>query len=352
MKFPPPHKDTFATLYAEDTDRPLPSRVDPNTRYAYFKTIARGGKSVIQSCKDLRLCRLVCYKSLRPEVANDPIEQQRFLREARVTAMLQHPNTVPVYDLGRDNHGRAYFTMKLVHGYTFREILNYRDRYDLNQLVGVLLQVARALHFAHTYGVAHRDVKPENILVGPFGEVLLLDWGLAKVWDREGEPQEPPPASQSVLERDDLSMTDRGKLQGTVSYMSPEQIRRDPALDTRTDIFSFGTVLYEVLAGSLPAPGDTADEVIEAVLHRRPERPSRIAKYQVPARLEDICLRCVEKGVGQRLQTADELVRELSDEWRDPPASSRRPRKRTSAGPPSEPDGGGQGPPSGSQAAT
>lgn len=323
MKFPPPPKDTFATLYVEDTDRPLPSRVDANTRYAYFKTIARGGKSIIQSCKDLRLGRFVCYKTLRPSVADDPIDQQRFLREARVTAMLQHPNTVPVYDLGRDNHGRAYFTMKLVHGYTFREILNYRDRYDLNQLASVLLQVAHALSFAHTYGVAHRDVKPENILVGPFGEVLLLDWGLAKVWDKEGAAREPPAESGSILEPDSLLMTDRGKLQGTVAYMSPEQIRRDATLDTRTDIFSFGTVLYEVLAGTLPAPGDTTDEVMRAVLSQRPEPPSRVAKYHVPARLEDICLRCIEKTVGQRLPSADQLVRELSDEWRDPPPQAR-----------------------------
>lgn len=330
MKFPPPPKEAFATLYVEDTDRPLASRIDASTRYAYFKTIARGGKSIIQSCKDLRLSRVICYKTLRREVADDPVEQQRFLREARVTAMLQHPNTVPVYDLGRDSRGRVYFTMKLVHGYTFREILNYRHRYDLNQLVDVIIQIAQALSFAHTHGVAHRDVKPENILVGPFGEVLLLDWGLAKVWDRMGVAHEPPPATTSILDQRDRSMTDRGKLQGTVSYMSPEQVRRESTINGRTDIFSLGTVLFEVLADRLPAIGDTVDEIIEAVLHQVPEPPSRISKYEVPTRLEDICLRCIEKDVGKRMQTAEQLVRELSEDWRDP-LPSKRPRPRQDA---------------------
>ena len=97
-----------------------------------------------------------------------------------------HPNTVPTYELGRDNRGHYYFTMKLVHGYTLREILDFRDRYDLTQLVDVIVQIGHALEYAHTHGVAHRDIKPENILVGPYGEVLLLDWGLAKVWNPDG----------------------------------------------------------------------------------------------------------------------------------------------------------------------
>ena len=117
-------EDAYPVVHLADTDKPLPRRIDPRTRYAYFKTIARGGRSIIQSCKDLHLMRLVCYKCLKPEFADDANEQRRFVREARVSAMLQHPNTVPTYELGRDGQGHYYFTMKLVHGYTLREILD------------------------------------------------------------------------------------------------------------------------------------------------------------------------------------------------------------------------------------
>ena len=178
--------DDYPVVYLEDTDKPLPQRIHPHTRYAYFKTIARGGRSIIQSCKDLHLMRVVCYKTLKPEFADDAAEQRRFVREARVSAMLQHPNTVPTYEIGRDMRGHYYFTMKLVHGYTLREIFDFRERYDLTRLVEVVIQVGHALEYAHDHGVAHRDIKPENILVGPFGEVLLMDWGLAKVWHPDG----------------------------------------------------------------------------------------------------------------------------------------------------------------------
>ena len=195
-------EDDYPIVYLADTDKPLPRNVNPHTRYAYFKLIARGGRSIIQSCKDLHLMRVVCYKSLKAEFADDPDEQRRFVREARVSAMLQHPNTVPTYELGRDLQGHYYFTMKMVHGYTLREVLDYRERYDLTRLVEVIIQVAHALEYAHGHGVAHRDIKPENILVGPFGEVLVLDWGLAKVWHPEGTPApEPDTAKQPPLWR-------------------------------------------------------------------------------------------------------------------------------------------------------
>ena len=325
MKFPPLPKNTFATLYTEDTDRPLATKLGESTRYAYFKTIARGGRSIIQTCKDLRLSRVICYKTLRPEFADNPIDQHRFLREARVTAMLQHPNTVPVYDLGRDNRGRAYFTMKLVHGYTLREVLNYRNRYDLNQLVGVLVQIAQALDFAHTYGVAHRDIKPENILVGPFGEVLLLDWGLAKVWDRVGMSVDlPGVAGAEGLES---KVVKEKRLDGTVSYMSPEQLEQDPLLDGRTDIFSLGTVLYEVLTNRLPAEDETVDGIIAAIKKKRPDPPTSVSFHHVPARLEEICMQCLEKQPDQRMQTASELVRSLSEDWRDSPRTKAAQRR-------------------------
>lgn len=305
----------YATVYMEDTDAPLPNKLDHNMRYAYFSTIAKGGKSLIQSCKDLHLCRFICYKTLREEFADDPIEQKRLLREARVSAMLQHPNTVPTYELGRNNQGRHYFTMKLVHGYTMREILDYRDRYDLSQLIEVIVQIAHALEYAHSHGVVHRDIKPDNILVGPFGEVLLLDWGLAKVWNSDGTTVQLG-SNEDLLTEADLAMTKQGKVQGTICYMSPEQIKRDPQIDGRTDIYSLGAVMYEILAGRTVSEGDTVDQVIAGTLEREPPRPSELVDYHIPSLLEDLTMRCIHKQADQRVQTMTEMIRLLQENWR------------------------------------
>ena len=314
-KFPELPEDDYPIVRLADTDKVLPETLNPRTRYAYFKTIARGGKSIIQSVKDLHLGRVVCYKSLKAEFADDPVEQTRLVREARVSALLQHPNTVPTYELGRDGRGRIYFTMKLVHGYTLREVLDYRERYDLSQLVDVVVQVAQALDYAASHGVAHRDIKPENILVGPFGEVLLLDWGLAKVWDPTNRDQGET-SSVEVDAPDDPTMTAHGALQGTAAYMSPEQIRRDPEIDYRTDIYSLGAILYEILTGVALSRGDSFDAILDQTLHQTPAAPSAASTIgRVPERLETICLRCIQKAAQDRYQTAGELVRELREAW-------------------------------------
>jgi serine/threonine-protein kinase len=303
-------------VYLKDTDAPLPQSVNFGTRYAYFKTIAKGGKSLIKSCKDLHLSRVVCYKTLRPELADDPVEQQRLLREARVSALLQHPNTVPTYELGRDTKGHYYFTMKLVHGYTLREVLDYRERYELAQMVEVLMQVAYALQYAHTMGVIHRDVKPDNILVGPYGEVLLLDWGLAKVWHPDGTDSESA-YTEFDLTDDDSTMTGRGKLQGSICYMSPEQINRDKDIDGRTDVYSLGAVLYEILTGQNSSVGESMDELVRSTLEDQPIPPSKASPQPVPSRLEEICLRCLQKDPAARPQSVGEFIRELNEEWRE-----------------------------------
>ncbi len=313
--FPEPPKDEYGIVYLEDTDRELPEKISQSTRYAYFKTIARGGKAVIQSCKDLHLSRIVCYKKLRSEFADNPLEQKRFLREARVSALLQHPNTVPMYELGRDTKGRYYFTMKLVHGYTLREVLDYRERYDLKQLINVVIQIAQALEYAHSHRVIHRDIKPENILVGPYGEVLLMDWGLAKVWKEDGSSEEVPKKRNALSNEKVTSFTDTEKLQGTISYMSPEQIERDPDIDYRTDIFSLGVVLYEILAGRPPSIKETVDQVKEEMLHETPPTPSSLSRIPIPGLLEDVAMQCIAKPVGKRVQSCAELIRYLEEDW-------------------------------------
>lgn len=305
-------------LVVEQTDKELAQRPDPNFRYAYFRTIAKGGKSLIQSCKDLHLNRTVCYKTLLPEFVDDEIEQKRLLREARVSAMLQHPNIVPTYELGRNRQGHYYFTMKLVHGYTMREVLNYRDRYDLTQLINIITQIAYALEYAHSLGVMHRDIKPENILIGPYGEFLLLDWGLAKVWAGDGQladiDGEANSENSSQRSDEDQSMTGYQKLQGTLFYMSPEQINRDPAIDYRSDIFSLGVILYEVLTGKTPVEGDVIDDIIRSICNDEMRKPSDLAA-NIPVLLEDVTLGCLQKKPSERIQSATELLRLLKQNW-------------------------------------
>ena len=307
----------YANVYLEDTDKPLPEKLNPNTRYLFLGTIATGGKSVIQSVRDMHLNRIVAYKSLRPESINDEIEKTRLLREARVSAMLQHPNTMPVYEVGRDSRGNYYFTMKYVHGYTLREILDYRERYDLTQLMDVVKQVAYALAYVHDHGVAHRDIKPENILVGPYGEVLLLDWGLAKVWRKDAqvsaEPEETEQASVSIGA--DKSITGMGKLQGTICYMSPEQIKKDPRISFSTDTYSLGAVLYELLSGVTPIDGDAVHEILDKVQNTMPPKPSEVSKFPIPKLLDSLCMQCLEKDPRARPASMTDILRVLDEDW-------------------------------------
>lgn len=301
-------------VFLEDTDKPLPEQLNPNTRYMFLSTIAKGGKSLIKSCKDMHLNRVVAYKTLRSEFVDDATENTRLLREARVSAMLQHPNTLPVYEVGRDSRGHYYFTMKLVHGYTLREIMDYRERYDLTQLIEVIEQIAHALAYAHAHGVAHRDLKPENILAGPYGEVLLLDWGLAKVWRKDGTTVEDSGDDKSIA-NSDKSMTGHGKLQGTLCYMSPEQIRRDPDISYSTDIYSLGSVLYELLTGKPPFDSDMTYEILDMVENQQPAKPSEVSKYPVPKILETLCLKCLKKDPADRPASMDDVLLTLQQDW-------------------------------------
>ena len=319
-QFPKPD-DRYPVVSLQDTDVDLPkSAVNNKMRYAFFKTIAEGGKCIIQSCKDLHLRRTVCYKSLRREIADDPIEQQRFLREARVTAMLQHPNTIPIYELSRDTKGHYYFTMKLVEGATLREIINLlkkgdeetADKYTLAALVDVIIQVCHALDYAHNHGVVHRDIKPANILTGPFGEVLVLDWGLAKVWNIE----EIDVSHLELIEDDDHSLTSRGRLQGTALYMSPEQITASKDIDHRTDVYSVGVVLYEALTLELMAWGKSLNEMLLHIQYDNPPAPRDKAPHRnIPEELEQICMKCIEKNPDDRFETIREVIEALQA-WR------------------------------------
>jgi serine/threonine protein kinase len=304
-------------IFRKDTDGLLSAdaQLKNNMRYIYFKKVAQGGKCLIQSCKDLHLGRVVCHKTLRREFADDPEEQRLFLREARVTAMLQHPNTAPVYEVGIDAHGHYYFTMKLVAGGTLHEVLDNLRRgdsstqktWDLDRLIDVIVQVGQVLNYAHAHGIVHCDIKPENIVAGEFGEVLLLDWGLAEVREDESTSS----AEQSPKSEDNNSLHSKASHQGTPQYMSPEQIAGGE-LDHRTDIYSLGAILFEVLTGQQLAWGATLDDMLSNKINERPPTPSIVAPDRnIPVPLESLCLRCVQREPEHRIQTTLEVIHEL-----------------------------------------
>ena len=203
-------------INAKDTDRQLSQYFSNSfSRYADFVPLGKGGSAELRSCLDKNLGRTVVMKSRHSRLADNEFLRARFLREARVTAQLQHPNTVPVYEIGQDVERRLYFAMKKVEGETLRDILEKQTIgdeaavrvYNLDRMLGVLIQVCNALSYAHDHGVVHRDVKPENILIGFYGEVILLDWGVAKVWAMDDQPD------SGMMEHEQL--TDVGQRPGT-----------------------------------------------------------------------------------------------------------------------------------------
>ena len=238
-----------------------------------------------------------------------------FLREARVTAMLQHPNTAPVYEVGIDSKGSYYFTMKLVSGLTLAEVLaglvkgdkEFESKWDLDRLIDVIIQVGQVLNYAHTHGVVHCDIKPENIVVGEYGEVLLLDWGLAWL---DSKPQQDK-AEETELPDDSKTLRSTASHPGTPLYMSPEQFA-GRQLDHRTDIYSLGAILFEVLTLQRLAWGETVDEIQQNIANNPPPTPSLIApERNISSGLETIYLRCVQRDPDHRIQNVLQILHEL-----------------------------------------
>lgn len=316
--------------------------------FALLRPHASGGLGHVSLARDERLGREVAVKQIRPDLAYDANARRRFLAEATITGQLEHPNIVPVYALGTDQQGRPYYAMKLVKGRTLGEAVaeHYRSatppRLAFNDLLRRFVAVCQAVAFAHSRGVIHRDLKPANIMLGEFGETLVLDWGLAKRIDLGPERA----AGSHPSARGDggggdgtapasPAATAAGKALGTPAYMPPEQAgghagRVGPA----ADVYGLGAVLYQILTGRPPyadAPtagvGQPAD-VLRKVAAGPPQRPSSV-RPGVPAALEAVCLKAMGRRPGDRYGGADELAREverwLADEpvaaFSDPPAA-------------------------------
>ncbi len=308
-------------------------------KYTVEGAIGRGGMGEILLVTDHDLRRQVAMKVLREEVAQDEEARLHFVAEAQATSQLEHPGIPPVHDIGVAPDGRLYFTMKLVRGRTLREIVHdlfvmrpeMQKEWTLHRLVGVVERLCETLHFAHERGVMHRDVKPENVMLGDYGEVHMMDWGLARV---AGETAASPDAAALETEservstaRTDAALATRfGDVKGTVPYMAPEQL--DGRVDRRTDVYAVGLVLYEVLT-LRPAFDPHEEGLIRKVASADvPAVETRNPRRAVPLDLAEVCRKATAKDPAARFQTAAEMAARLRA-WLD--GSSERERRHREA---------------------
>ena len=299
-------------------------------RYTLTRLHAQGGIGRVWLARDEALGRDVALKELRPETTDRPALWARFLEEARITGQLEHPNIVPVHELtaGAGDGQKSFYTMRFVKGRTLSEASRaYHARLaegnagplELRELLQSFVGVCQALAYAHSRGVIHRDLKGQNVVLGDFGEVIVLDWGLAKVIGRTEETITPPVA---VDLHEDRGETLHGQAMGTPAYMSPEQAEgRWDQVDRHTDVYGLGAILYEILCGQAPFDGSNTAEVLRKVAIEPPKRPRAISAI-VPAELEAVCLKALEKKPADRYDTAEELAAEVKRWMADEPVKA------------------------------
>jgi len=279
-----------------------------------------GGMSVLMEAIDTNLMRRMAMKILRDDKKTDEYELSRMVIESQITAQLDHPNIIPIYELGIDKKKRLFFTMKKVQGKALYELideenLSSRTDKDIFQLIQIMLKVCDAVSYAHSKGVLHRDLKPDNIMVGNFGQVYLMDWGIAHL-KGSGKPSIADMVLPEIKKRKSYSIREeeQGNVLGTPCYMAPEQAHGNvDAIDERSDVFSLGAILYEILTGTFPIPGDSLRDMVINARKCEIEPPDERVDFPLPLGLVKITMKAMSKDPADRYQSVEELKNDLED---------------------------------------